>query len=318
MTKLFSILFLLFLGPSILAQKNVYLNIEPVFNGAPLQIGSTLNHSSGESYALDHFDYYVSDVLLTHDGGQISAVEQDVYLVEPESHTLFLGSHDLSTIEQIEFTVGVPDRLNTQEGSEAIDISAYPETHPLSFQSPSMYWGWSFGYMPMIIGGGEGASYFEIHPVGAHLQKQVALAVVQTNTSVSQIDLELECHVDRWVNNVQLLSSGALHGEFPENILVMNNVLSENVFALSPSAELAELNTGMQVLVEEGSIHIHSIPATASKIEIVDQLGRIVLSQEVVQQNHSFDFDRKELGVAFVLCTDASGAKLEKKTIFIP
>ena len=59
-----------------------------------------------------------------------------------------------------EFTVGVPARFNTQQGTEAMDISLYPETHPLSYQSPSMYWGWSFGYMYMIIGGGEGSNYF--------------------------------------------------------------------------------------------------------------------------------------------------------------
>ena len=139
------------------AQKNVFLNINPLFNSSTLQMGTILTHSSGESYTLDHFDYYVSDVIITHDGGQVSIALDDVYLVEPDNHTLYLGSLSLENIEQVEFTIGVPDRLNTQQGSESADISTYPETHPLSFQLPSMYWGWQFGYMPMIIGGGEGS-----------------------------------------------------------------------------------------------------------------------------------------------------------------
>ena len=95
------------------AQKNIFLNIKPVFNAVSLQMGTTLTHGSGESYALDHFDYYVSDVIITHDGGQVSNPLDDVYIVEPDNHTLYLGFLSLENIEQVEFTIGVPDRLNT-------------------------------------------------------------------------------------------------------------------------------------------------------------------------------------------------------------
>jgi hypothetical protein len=317
MTKLSLFLFLLILGPSLLAQKSVFVNINPVFNEDPLQMGVELQHNNGEIYALDHFDYYVSDVLLTHDGGQLTTVQQAVYLVEPDNHVLYLGLVNVENIEEIEFTVGVPNRFNTQQGIEAADISTYPESHPLSFQLPSMYWGWSFGYMPMIIGGSEGASYFELHSVGPTLQRQVVLSVIQTNVSASQINLELQCHVDRWVNGIELLTIGAAHGALPSNITAVDNVLTESVFTVSPMAGLIEFSSTSTIFFSEGQLNYINIPARVKEICVYDQLGRILLSEAVDNQD-SFAFDFSDKGLVFVLCRDAFGSILEKKTIFIP
>jgi hypothetical protein len=317
MTKLSLFLFLLILGPSLLAQKSVFVNINPVFNEDPLQMGVELQHNNGEIYALDHFDYYVSDVLLTHDGGQLTTVQQAVYLVEPDNHVLYLGLVNVENIEEIEFTVGVPNRFNTQQGIEAADISTYPESHPLSFQLPSMYWGWSFGYMPMIIGGSEGASYFELHSVGPTLQRQVVLSVIQTNVSASQINLELQCHVDRWVNGIELLTIGAAHGALPSNITAVDNVLTESVFTVSPMAGLIEFSSTSTIFFSEGQLNYINIPARVKEICVYDQLGRILLSEAVDNQD-SFAFDFNDKGLVFVLCRDAFGSILEKKTIFIP
>ena len=301
------------------AQKNVFLNINPLFNSSTLQMGTILTHSSGESYTLDHFDYYVSDVIITHDGGQVSIALDDVYLVEPDNHTLYLGSLSLENIEQVEFTIGVPDRLNTQQGSESADISTYPETHPLSFQLPSMYWGWQFGYMPMIIGGGEGTSYFEVHSVGAHMQRQVNLSVIQTDVTETQINMELECHVDRWVNGLELVSSGVLHGAAPLNVLIMDNVLTEDVFTISQSASILSNHVDQpNIYINNHQLYYSELPATSSKILILDQLGRQILHCNISPSNGMVKVNSNHSGPAFVLCKDELGFVLEKRTIFIP
>ena len=67
MKKYFLTLLLNLLFFTTFAQKSVFLNISPVFNSSPLQMGVEAQHNSGEVYALDHFDYYVSDITLTHD-----------------------------------------------------------------------------------------------------------------------------------------------------------------------------------------------------------------------------------------------------------
>jgi len=319
MIKYFSALALSLSIVALNAQKSVFLNVSPVFNSNPLQMGVEVQHNNGEAYALDHFDYYVSDIVLTHDGGQLTTVEQAVFLVEPDNHVLNLGYLALQNIEAIEFTVGVPARFNTQQGTEAMDISLYPETHPLSFQSPSMYWGWSFGYMHMIIGGGEGSNYFELHSVGPTLQRQVNLSVIQTDVSDSQIDLNLQCHVDRWVNGIELLTVGSAHGALPQNVMAMDNVLSEEVFTLSPSATSLTLDhLASHIYTWEDQIIYSNLTAETSTIMLFDQMGRQILNADISSSNGSIQLAENHSGLLFVFCKDALGSILEKQTIFIP
>ena len=318
MTKIISILVFTSSVFITWAQKNVYLNINPVFNASTLQMGTTLTHASGESYILDHFDYYVSDIIITHDGGQLMNAADDIYLVEPESHTLYLGSLSLENIEQIEFTIGVPDRFNTQQGSESADISTYPETHPLSFQLPSMYWGWQFGYMPMIIGGGEGSSYFEVHTVGAHMQRQVNLSVIQSDVSETQINLELQCHVDRWVNGLELGTTGILHGATTFNELIMDNVLTEDVFTIAPSASLLAIhNSHSNIYINDHRLYYSELPASTSKILILDQLGRRISMFNISDLSGVVIVNSNYSGTAFVICRDALGSVLNRQTVFL-
>ena len=319
MIKYFSALVLSLSIVALNAQKSVFLNVSPVFNGNPLQMGEDVQHNNGEVYAFDHFDYYVSDITLTHDGGQLATVEQAVFIVEPDNHVLNLGNLALENIEALEFTVGVPARFNTQQGTEAMDISLYPETHPLSYQSPSMYWGWSFGYMHMIIGGGEGSNYFELHSVGPTLQRQVNLSVVQTNVSESQIDLYIQCNVDEWLNGLELSTTGVIHGATVLNELIMDNVLTEDVFTLSPSATSMLLNhSAPNIYTWEDQIIYSNLTAETSTIMLFDQMGRQILNADISSSNGSIQLTKNHSGLLFVFCKDATGSILEKQTIFIP
>ena len=319
MIKFFTALVLSFSIVAFNAQKSVFLNISPVFNGNPLQMGEDVQHNNGEVYAFDHFDYYVSDITLTHDGGQLATVEQAVFIVEPDNHVLNLGNLALENIEALEFTVGVPARFNTQQGTEAMDISLYPETHPLSYQSPSMYWGWSFGYMHMIIGGGEGSNYFELHSVGPTLQRQVNLSVVQTDVSESQIDLYIQCNVDEWVNGLELSTTGVIHGATVLNELIMDNVLTEDVFTLSPSATSMTIDHSISnIYTWENQIIYSNLTTETSTITLFDQMGRQILNTDISSSNGSIQLAENHSGLLFVFCKDALGSVIEKQTIFIP
>ena len=319
MIKFFTAFVLSFSITALNAQKSVFLNISPVFNSIPIQMGVEVQHNSGEVYALDHFDYYVSDIILTHDGGQLTTVEQEVFIVEPDNYVLNLGNLALENIESIEFTVGVPARFNTQQGTEAQDISLYPETHPLSYQSPTMYWGWSFGYMHMIIGGGEGSNYFELHSVGPTLQRQVNLSVVQTDVSESQIDLFILCNVDQWVNGLELSTTGVIHGATVLNELIMDNVITEDVFTLSPSATSMTIDHSVpNIYTLENQIIYSNLTTETSTITLFDQMGRQLLNTDISSSNGSIQLTKNHSGLLFVFCKDALGSVLEKQTIFIP
>lgn len=227
------------------SQKNVFLHLEPLFASQPFALNQSFVGNDGIAVELEHFNYYLSDVKLFHDNGQQTNLPTDIWLITPTQHVLYLGFLQVNQLDSIHFTVGVPKRYNTQAGTLAQDISTYPETHALSFQSPSMYWGWSFGYMHMIVGGkadsnndGVPNAYFELHNLGNNNQQGVTLATVQTTTG-NQIDLHYNCHIDRWLNQMPLSSVGVLHGESGLNQSVMQNVNSQEVFTLDAAAQLS-------------------------------------------------------------------------------
>jgi len=268
----------------IFSQKNIFLDIAPMFQNSNLEMNVNYTSWDGKIIKFDHFDYYLSDIQITHDGGQEILLDS-VFLVEPQNHTLYLGGYNVNQIEQISFVVGVPKPLNTQTGIEAIDISLYPENHPLSFQTPSMYWGWQAGYMHMILGGnaddnGDGSleSYFEMHNLGNLNQKFVELpGIIQTNTSSNQIDILLNCQVDRWINSIPLSTVGIAHGETGLNATILNNVLTENVFIQPANASISSINSdaNFYFINQQNSLEIRWNELTdLEKIHVYDSNGK--------------------------------------------
>lgn len=242
--KLIASFFSIFLMFGLFAQKNIFLHLTPKFGNSTLQLNTNYTALDGATVNLNHFMYYVSEISVVHDGGQVSPISPTVFLVKPDSFLIYLGNHNFTQIEQIEFTVGVPKFLNTQNGAEAIDISGYPENHPLSFQSPSMYWGWQAGYMHMIVGGSADpsnqvpANNFELHNLGINNNRNVLENVIQTNTTNDQIDIYFECHLEQWLRNLPLATVGTLHGENGYNITVMQNVDVYPVFVQPVTAQI--------------------------------------------------------------------------------
>jgi hypothetical protein len=242
------------------SQKNVFIDIKPMFQNANLEMNVNYTAWNGKTFKLDHFDYYLSNIQLTFDGGQMLFLDS-IFLVEPQQHTLYLGNYNINQIEQINFIIGVPKPRNTQAGSQAIDISLYPETHPLSFQSPSMYWGWAAGYMHMIIGGyaddnGDGSleSYFELHNLGNANQQSVQMNnIIQTNISNDQINVNINCQVDRWVNNIPISTVGIMHDEIGVNATILDNVITETVFIQPANAGLESFNTQSKIYFQNQS-----------------------------------------------------------------
>lgn len=287
-----SFLIALYLSCNIaLSQHNIFLNLQPKFGAQDLQLLQTYVGNDGVAVEIEHFNYYLSDVKLFHDNGQVTNLQTDIWLITPQNFSPYLGNLNVNQIDSISFTIGVPKRYNTQAGALAQDISLYPETHPLSFQFPSMYWGWAFGYMHMIVGGKADSnndnvpnSYFELHNLGNNNQQMVSLPVIQTNLS-NQIEVHLNCQLDRWLNNMPLISVGVLHDETGLNATVMQNVISQNVFVLDASANThTEVINPIKAIVNNGTFRIEGMdPNQSTLVEITDAQGKIVWTKTIRQ-----------------------------------
>jgi hypothetical protein len=275
------LLFSVVLG-NLTAQKDIFIHINPTFGNQAFALNTVYTGVDGVTVNFDHFNYYLSDIVLFHDGGMQTNIAPSVFLFTPDQVGYYLGNYNIQNLESIRFMVGVPSRMNTQSGAEAVDISSYPDTHPLSFQNPTMYWGWQFGYMHMIVGGEADSNndqlpdaYFEMHNLGDHNQRVIQMPVIETNTNGMQMDLYLECHVDQWLRNMPLSTVGVLHDQTGLNDSIMANVLSYAVFTQPTSAGLPT-NSDPYIYVEGATIHWINTEDTDFKV--FDLSGRLVSS----------------------------------------
>ncbi len=318
--------FCYFLTTATFAQKAVFLHFNPKVNGIDFQLNTNYTALDGKAFKLDHFDYYLSEFLITHDAGQEINLDQKIVLIEPENHTFLLGYYDINTIEQLGFSVGVPKKWNTQSGAESQDISTYPETHPLSFQSPSMYWGWQAGYMHMIIGGfsdshsdGDPDAYFELHNLGANNQQLVELNVTQTNTSANQIDIYINCNIEQWIKNIPLASVAVSHGEVGINKTILDNVQIEPVFTLANSASFGEIDFSKIITWTENQILFVKWENMneGSKCKIIDQQGRLAQTQFMLNTEGTINFKNLSSGFYLVQLENKNGDLMQTKKIII-
>lgn len=299
-----------------IGQKNVFLSLAPKFGNQDFQLLQNYTGNDGVVVEIEHFNYYLSNVTLFHDNGLTTSFNL-TWLVTPSNFNIYLGYFVVDHIDSVSFMIGVPKALNTQSGALAQDISSYPEWHPLSFQMPSMYWGWAFGYMHMIVGGKADSnndnvpnSYFELHNLGNDNQQMVTLPVIQTDLT-NQTDLHLNCHVDRWLNNINLASVGILHGENGLNSTVLDNVLSQDVFTLDAEASLADKQPEFIKWSQTNTeIQIQGLSNNQlTLVECIDAQGRILVSQTIVKDSFLLNTSTLPKGLYLLKISTQKGNK---------
>lgn len=323
----YSILFAILLSFTSFGQKNVFVHIDPIVSGVDLQLNTVYTALDGKTFKLDYFDYYLSDVLITHDGGQTLNLYDTIFLVKHDDHMLYLGNLDITNIEQIDFSIGVPKSRNTQAGILAQDISTYPENHPLSFQDPSMYWGWQGGYMHMIIGGYSDGNddqipdvYFELHNLGDHNQQPVSLSVNQTNTTVNQIDIYMNCNFEQWIKNIPLSTAGIMHDEIGVNKTIMDNVQLFPVFTLAANAGTKELDeSSIHCSASQNQIFVDWSHLTNLKAcSLIDQNGRVIKEMTLTENEGKLNWNAINAGFYLVQFTNTQGQIIASKKVIMP
>jgi hypothetical protein len=146
------------------AQNNVSLNIEHVLGDASFAFGQDADQGD-YIFDVNRLQYYISDISITHDGGNNTTITDTWLLVDASENTPFdLGNHDITTVEAITFYVGVGPDVNHD------DPSLWQSSHPLAPKNPSMHWGWASGYKFITLEGNAGPTVaeneFQIHALG--------------------------------------------------------------------------------------------------------------------------------------------------------
>lgn len=238
-----AILAFLFTAFSAVAQQ-VPVRLTFFFHNAGEQIVMEQDMPSlnGVVYKIEDIAFYVSKVRIVHDGGQETAIDS-VYLFNDRMTDIVLENLAVDEIEGIRFMVGVPQELNH------LDINQYPEGHPLSYQSPSMFWGWSAGYMHFIMSGygdsnNDGVSdnnnYYQLHCTGDENTQDVEVSTVANLHPDGTRQIILFVNVDQWLEGADPATTGPQHGNTGINQDVMENVQLNPVFVAPANAGLKD------------------------------------------------------------------------------
>jgi len=229
---------------------------------------------------------------------------------------MYLGYLPLNTIEEVHFSVGVPPNLNTSSGQNAQDIATYSAENPLSFQEPSMYWGWTAGYMHMILGGMADSNNdgivdytFELHNLGDANYRGVQMPVVATETSANQLDVYLDCNLEQWMKDIPIETVGILHGTSGSNMEILKNIETEPVFTQNNFAGITAMNQECIVFIDQSSqkpvVHWKEM-VQPGKLWVVDMAGKKIIDMNCEEENGSFSLPELPSGTYTVTFTNAN------------
>lgn len=274
------------------AQQHVYLHFNPLFEGASIGLNQVVSTPGGEEYHLEHHKFYCSRVEIIHDGGQTTRLDTNtVFLVDITSPWVDLGNLSVTNIEGVRFGVGVPEYLNH------LDINQYPETHPLSYQTPSMFWGWSSGYMHMIIGGrfdgnndGTPETIFELHNLGDanYFNKEIIMpATIHPNNT--QI-LTVNWNVNEWMNGIVPSVVEVSHSAAGVNATIMYNVVDSDVFTSPQNASIGVIDPQSLIIsYHAGNVHVGLPDSDVYEFALYSADGKLIQSNRGISETIVLD-----------------------------
>lgn len=296
-----------------IAQSTLSLNFHPKSNGQDLFLNQIAQDINGNDMTISAFNYYISNIHVIYDGGQDLDLSDTILLVKTDAGSFDMGQYDVPNIEQVNFSVGVPQDINH------LDITLYPTGHFLSFQSPSMHWGWTSGYKFLLVDGraddnGDGTptKLFQLHDVGDANFKNFQLPTVATYTP-NQTLIHINCNLEQWLYGANINTLGVQHGSTGINATTMNNVNDRAVFESPLTAEIAELSkVGDLFFIKKDSyieINWKDISG-ASSYKLVDLSGKVIASEKTVKNTGKYQTSNLPSGGYIFNISDENGVTL--------
>jgi hypothetical protein len=150
------------------ATNDVVIEFDNRVGAADLALGNTvLTNSSGEKYTVSTLNYFVSNVKLVSDMGEIVTFPDQYFLVkESDSGSQMIDLKDVPSgyYHKLTFDIGVDSLRSIADAGQrtgVLDIASYG--------SDNMYWSWNMGYIFFKIEGNssvidiKGIDKFEFH-----------------------------------------------------------------------------------------------------------------------------------------------------------
>lgn len=306
------------------AQNEIMLHLAPRLGSKVFSLDQAVSHPGGTyQMKFTRFEYYISEIKITHDGGQVTPCPDLYLLVRPAQDSMYsLGQMPgITNVEAITFSVGVPEAMNHA------DPAALPASHPLAPQNPSMHWGWSAGYRFAAIEGDAGtnlAQHFEIHALGDANYKTQTISTAAEQASPDMKMIHLIADYAQAVKTVNLSTGPIVHGSSGAAVTVLNNFknvvfTAETSSAVIDPAFLGAFSVAPNPVRGAAPTVNFSLPAGEGyALTVTDLTGKIVARQALAAgENQSLLLEKMpSAGLFFVhLWQNGSPVAVEKLVV---
>ena len=267
-------------------QVNVTLHMEQKLGDQYFAYNLTSEAEMGYSFNVSRLQYYVSEIKLIHDGGQVTPVTDLYLLVDPGSQSSFpLGSFSITDLEKIEFSIGVDSAHNH------LDPATYPEDHPLALQDPSMHWGWFSGYRFIALEGKAGSdessmiNNYQIHTIADANYRTILLDIDEV-VSGDNMTIPVEADYNLLFNDVDVSAGMIAHGGNGASKKIADNARdfvfsATTLTSIDRSEDLAAFKISPNP--SDGFLHIQYDVRNAGYLEftVSDLEGKVVLKTQL-------------------------------------
>lgn len=312
------ILFAILLSTSTYGQSTVRIQINHLLDGVQFENEVNSTNDLGNDFMIDRLQYYLSGFSITHDGGQVTTVDQFftlVSLLDSSDPTIIeLGQLVFENLESVNFHFGINQQANHA------DPSQWPTGHPLAPQFPSMHWGWAAGYRFIALEGKSGPSInqeLQFHCIGDEFYAELEFPVSMSDQD--EYVLVLDAEYTNLLKGIDVTSGLIIHGGTGEVVDLVENI-ANNVFSSSSttSTEDSELVNSFEIFpnpVTNGVFTINMDVATSNNsIVIFDALGKTIYRGK---QSNSTQIEMTNQGLYYVSLTDGSGKVLATRKVVV-
>ena len=306
------------------AQTDIILHMHQKLGEQPFALDQTAMAPGEYAFQVTRMQYYISEIKLIHDGGQVTPVTDLYLLVSAEKDDQFdLGSFALENIEGIEFSIGVDEAHNH------LDPALYSTHHPLALHNPSMHWGWAAGYRFIALEGKSsnngGTSFpddFQIHTIGDVNYETVTLAV-QGFLNEGKLNIHIDANYTQTLKGINVQGGLYSHSETGASALLAFN-MKTHVFL--PSTEI----TGTVEPGVEGAFTVSPNPVDELvrlnynfpgledlTFEVADISGRTIYRQELSGPSNTLQFEANWQPGLYIATVFSGGRRLAVEKIFV-
>lgn len=241
--KIFLLFFFSLITSLSFGQKKMYLSINQYLGGESFSMGQTGTNDLGTKFSISRMDYFISSIILHHDGGASTKVpDKYIFVTKGEKVKELLGSFNIAVLDSITFSIGV-DSIDNHA-----DPTLWPANHPLAPRSPDMHWGWAAGYRFVAMEGKTGSALeydYEIHALGDQLYHPTTL-VTKGKEQNGNIEIEIDANYEQALKGIFMDRNLFIHGSNKEAVYLMIN-FNDNVFKATQNTS-SIMEVGFDVL----------------------------------------------------------------------